>query len=58
MVMSPVPSDQVLLDVSYKGGLMFDIKFTYLQVFDIAWDSDLTVLQQHTEITTQTLYGK
>ena len=31
-------SDQVLLDIPYLDGVMFNIKFTYLKIADVAED--------------------
>ena len=39
---SPILSDQVLLDILHEESLMFNIKYTYLKIFDITWDFDLT----------------
>lgn len=39
---SPMLSDQVLLAIPHEEGLMFNIKCTYLKIFGITWDFDLT----------------
>lgn len=31
-------SDQVLLDISHREGVMFNIKFTYLKIVDVTQD--------------------
>lgn len=35
---SPICSDQVLLDILYMEGVMFNIRFTYLKIVDVAQD--------------------
>ena len=35
---SPIPSDQVPLDISRMKGIMLNIKFTYLKIAGVTWD--------------------
>jgi len=37
-IVSPMFSDHVLLDILYVEGLMLNIKFSYLKVFDVTQD--------------------
>lgn len=39
---SPILSDQVPSDIPHEEGLMFNAKFTYLKIFGITWDFDLS----------------
>lgn len=34
--MSPIPSDQVFVDIPHMEAVMFNITFTYLKNFDLA----------------------